>query len=309
MKYIHDEDEPVGFTLAALREGRPMPVIAVGLTVLHSLQSRYDGDALESVRALVAAGADVNTRSVGGSGSTPLHYAASRGDGPMTEVLLECGADAHARNAAGEKPLDIYSGQYDFGTSAHQAIRRHIAQRLEERLAAAWSDNADGAGRALMKLPLDLIADPEIGAQLALASTALEALEIAVLDDNLDAAIALANAGADLRGAEREGAPLMLTAAINGNTDLIRLLLDLGADADAPVRNDQTVEQNLRAWGCDEPADAIAAWRAQELEKRLADAWSDNAELREQRDALKDALSDVLDQATALAPSITRARL
>jgi truncated hemoglobin YjbI len=57
------------------------------------------------VRALVAAGADVNARS-GVTRATALHMAARRGYLAIAQTLLECGASIDARDRKGDTPLE-----------------------------------------------------------------------------------------------------------------------------------------------------------------------------------------------------------
>ena len=52
-----------------------------------------------TVRALVAAGADVNARFTGPHTETPLHWAASSDDVAVLDALLDAGADIEARGA------------------------------------------------------------------------------------------------------------------------------------------------------------------------------------------------------------------
>ncbi|HEX3877018.1 MAG TPA: ankyrin repeat domain-containing protein [Bryobacteraceae bacterium] len=56
------------------------------------------------VRALVQAGAQVEARS-SSKNCTALHMAARRGNTEIAEALLDCGADIHARDKAGDTPL------------------------------------------------------------------------------------------------------------------------------------------------------------------------------------------------------------
>src|SRR5690349_13477022 len=50
----------------------------------------------QTVRVLVAAGADVNGRFEGPHGETPLHWAASSDDVAVLDALLDAGADIEA---------------------------------------------------------------------------------------------------------------------------------------------------------------------------------------------------------------------
>jgi ankyrin repeat protein len=78
-----------------------------GLTPLHTCLEFSDPDvAVGLSRALLRAGAEVN-RSCSGSGETPLHTATRRTKGmlPLFELLMEWGADIHARDTSGQTPL------------------------------------------------------------------------------------------------------------------------------------------------------------------------------------------------------------
>jgi ankyrin repeat protein len=72
---------------------------------LHSAVAAHD---IDSVRALLEAGADPNVRQDGGY--TPLHGAAHAGDAEMVELLLAHGADPAARNDEGKDALALATG-------------------------------------------------------------------------------------------------------------------------------------------------------------------------------------------------------
>ena len=72
---------------------------------LHSAVASRD---IDSVRALLEAGADPNVRQQGGY--TPLHGAAHAGDAEMVELLLAHGADPAAETDEGKDALALATG-------------------------------------------------------------------------------------------------------------------------------------------------------------------------------------------------------
>jgi ankyrin repeat protein len=97
-------------------------------TVLHQAADwpGFFANATEAVRVLVAAGAEVDARTEGGSfAETPLHWAASTDDLEVAETLCDLGADIEAQGAsiAGGPPLDDAVG-YGCWQVAHFLVRR-----------------------------------------------------------------------------------------------------------------------------------------------------------------------------------------
>ena len=71
-----------------------------GRTVLHACLDRKAADRIEVLRALIAAGADVNAH--GTEDWTPLHMALARGNLEALDVLLAAGADRTIRTRIDE---------------------------------------------------------------------------------------------------------------------------------------------------------------------------------------------------------------
>ena len=61
---------------------------------------------IDIVAALIAAGADVNAKTIGG-GTTPLHFAASGGHVDIAAALLAGGANVNAKDKDDKTPLDL----------------------------------------------------------------------------------------------------------------------------------------------------------------------------------------------------------
>ena len=66
------------------------------------------------VDRLIAAGANVNSRSLQNSDETPLHPAVDKGHVEVVRHLLRAGAIPELRNLQGDRPVDFLQGQrYD----------------------------------------------------------------------------------------------------------------------------------------------------------------------------------------------------
>jgi ankyrin repeat protein len=153
-----------------------------------------EGD-IETVRALIDQGADVNAPQ--GDGTSALHWAASRNDLAMTELLLEAGADVSARTRLGEM------------TPLFMAARSGNASIIE----------------ALAEAHADATSASTIGTT---------ALMLAAGSGSADAVRALLNAGASVNAKDtNQGQTALMFAAASGREDVIRVLAENGADLDA----------------------------------------------------------------------------
>ena len=74
----------------------------LGSTPLHLAATNVDSG---SLKALIAAGADVNARDK--EDNTPLHMAAYVGRSEAARLLLEAGADVNAKSMGGRTPLSL----------------------------------------------------------------------------------------------------------------------------------------------------------------------------------------------------------
>jgi len=77
-----------------------MRLHGMGAVPLHFA---IDADGAELVSALIAAGADVNARTL--AGQTPLWWACNNGQAAAARELLAAGADPNIRNTEGYSPL------------------------------------------------------------------------------------------------------------------------------------------------------------------------------------------------------------
>jgi ankyrin repeat protein len=133
-----DESGAVAAVVAAIRGGdlaalqvlideRPDLVTARvnGRTALHVVTDwpGYYPNGPDTVRMLVAAGADPNADTGGEAPETPLHWAASSDDLDVADALIDAGADLETPGGSIGTPLDNAIG---YGCW-------HVARRLAER--------------------------------------------------------------------------------------------------------------------------------------------------------------------------------
>ena len=97
-----------------------------------------------TVRALIAAGADVNARFSGPHTETPLHWAASSDDVDVLDALLDAGADIEASGSVlgGGAPLSdaVGFGQWN---AARRLIERGATAQLWEAAALGLLDRVE----------------------------------------------------------------------------------------------------------------------------------------------------------------------
>jgi uncharacterized protein len=141
-------------------------------------------DAAAKIRALVAAGPDVNSRFIGPHGETPLHWAASSDDIEALDALLDSGADIEADGAviADGTPIGdaVAFGQWKAArrllergarTNLWQAAALGLTDRVRAELAHSQASQHDldnalwcaahGGQRRTAELLVDRGADPD----------------------------------------------------------------------------------------------------------------------------------------------------
>ncbi len=217
----------------------------------------------EIVKLLVDAGMDVLSRTE--DGFTPLHYAAARGEMDSVKALLAAKAPVDAENKFGETPLlraaaegsvDAVAALLDAGADidhfsterltplmlaadkGHAPVARLLIDRGADAEMSSLGlrkayDYARIAGHteieAMLKPPPREI--PKVARPAAISAEATKALLAAIWIDDLDAAAAALAAGAAI---DRAGDDVpIVTAAHAGSTDIVRLLIENGAEIDA----------------------------------------------------------------------------
>jgi uncharacterized protein len=166
------------------------------------------------VRALLEAGADPKIRMP--EDQTILMAAARAGDADVVKLLIDAGADVNARESvAGETAL------------MWAALENHAAA-----VTLLVSRGAQINGRSNESTyPRLRFGDGIVARQMVLPRGGWTPLMYAARQNSIDAARALADAGADLNLPDPDGTTALVYAIINGHFDLARMLVEKGADA------------------------------------------------------------------------------
>ncbi len=208
------------------------------------LQWAVRGDDADTVQMLLRAGA--NPRAANRYGVTALSLAAGNGNPAILDMLLEAGADPATAAPGGQTILMIAAR-----TGNPQCVKLLLARGLdvnareatygETALMWAAAGNHAEAVRALiergaeintrsaeLKYPQDRFGLE--GVLTILPHGSWTALMYAAREGSLEAARALAEAGADLNLTDPDGTTAIALAIINGHFDTAALLLEKGAD-------------------------------------------------------------------------------
>jgi ankyrin repeat protein len=170
-----------------------------GDTLLFSAVNYGHGDI---VKMLLDAGANVHAKN--GSGSTALIGAATRNYKEIVELLLGAGADVHAKNGSGSTAL----------------------------IAAATQGRKE-------TVELLLGAGADVHAKNGIGSTAL--IAAAGRQGCKETAELLLNRGADVHAKRKDGSTALMAAAHYNQKDTLELLLDRGAEVNVKDENGSTM--------------------------------------------------------------------
>jgi ankyrin repeat protein len=176
---------------------------------------------VESARALLQRGADVNARDAGRQ-QTALMWAAAHGHADVVRLLVEGGGDVHARSAA-RRRLGFVAGNRN-GTGHDPEAIRYYSREFDEGgftalLFAAREDEVDAA-KALLAAGANVNETDASGAS---------ALVVAAHSDSARVARLLLGEGAD-PNSDGAGYTALHAAVLRGNADVVQALLDYRAN-------------------------------------------------------------------------------
>jgi ankyrin repeat protein len=203
----------------------------------------HNADA-EIGKLLVAAGA--NVKATNRYGVSALVEAATLGDVAMMEILLKAGADPNATYGAGETPLMLASRTGNLNAVKLLIDRGANVNNADEfkgytALMFAATENQPEVARLLIEHGADVNAssrhfqfgalkEASGGALMERAEGGMNALQYAAREGNVETGKVLIDAGADVNAPEpQHNFTPMLIAIYNGKYDFASLLIDHGA--------------------------------------------------------------------------------
>jgi len=172
---------------------------------------------------------------------TPLHSAAGGGQPEMVELLLGSKADLNRRTSTGQNALQLAGSMIRFGDDQKTRDENRRYAEVVKVLAARGLEvdlfTAIALGD-LERVSVMLKAKPErIGEKDSEGSLPLQR---AVEMNQFPIAGKLLQAGADVNGVGRYGRTALIEAAFWGRVEMVRLLLDKGANPDIKAEHDAT---------------------------------------------------------------------
>ncbi|MBI3210203.1 MAG: ankyrin repeat domain-containing protein [Candidatus Solibacter usitatus] len=177
---------------------------------------------LETMKALIAKGADVNAKNR--FGSTPLHWAAA--DVEKARLLLSKGADINAKTHDGRTALYLAASQRNSRAMLELLLEKgadaNIATLPGRTPLMAAAGNGDV--EAMKKL---VAAKAKVSATSSTGSTAL--LDAAV-SSNVEAVRFLLAQGSDVNAHTKRNQTALAAASAAGSEEIVALLLEKGAD-------------------------------------------------------------------------------
>ena len=190
-------------------------------------------------------GVEVNARSF--DDWTPLHVASSFGNFEIARTLLDHGASANAKNNAGETPLylvsrGVYSLQHDGICTTRLLLERGADANARRKDHHTPLHAASYRGRfEIVQMLLDHGAN--VNAENRLGKNALDLVsrgEYESREDGVRVAQLLLERGVDANASNKEDWAPLHSASYYGNFEIVRVLLDHGAKADAGNEDGET---------------------------------------------------------------------
>ncbi len=174
---------------------------------------------IEAVKQHLNDGTEVNAK--GGTGRTPLHWAAIEGHKEIAELLIAEGADVNAKSEGGTTPLDM-------------ANDRETADLLRKHGGKYGTIYGAAGGGDIEAVKEFLAIGADVNAKAGNGTTPLHDAATKEITELL-----IAN-GADVNAKDDDGWIPLLYAVEVGYNEIVELLIDKGADVNVKNNNERT---------------------------------------------------------------------
>ena len=184
------------------------------------------------VKAVMAAGADVNKRCEGGAGDTALMVAASRSHKECVEILVEAGADVNLINSVGKTALMLMLSRNGSSECVNYLLQAGADVNIEtEYGCTAMQCAAQSRNHENLQLLINAGANVNINSE-----STMTPLEIACYCGITKNVEVLIRSGTDVNATDRYTFKnALICAAMCGHHECVDLLIKSGADVNKPA--------------------------------------------------------------------------
>ena len=196
---------------------------------------------IETIRTLLAQGADVNARMVEvnvrtNDYVTPLGVATAKGSQEMVEILLRAGAKVDHQNEQGWNVLML--AVHDGYTKVAETLLAYTVDiNAQNSIGSTALSLASRGYKDIVKLLLEAKADPNLTYKDTIGVTGWTALMNASQDGHKEIVEMLLDAGADVNAQNSVGLTALALAAGKKHKEIVKILLDANADPTIPFEN------------------------------------------------------------------------
>lgn len=193
-------------------------------TALH-----YGVDHAPVVKLLLERGADPNIRD-DGDNATPLHFAAEHQDLAVIQMLIEHGADPIGDGTMHELDVLGWATAWDYIQAKPEVVQYLLSHGAQHSIFSAVAMGAIDEIRTIVSREPDALNRP-----MDATNSRRRPLHLAIKKGQRTALEVLLALGADTEARDRTGLTPLDQAALAGEHDSARLLLDHGASLDLPA--------------------------------------------------------------------------
>ncbi|XP_067311391.1 fibronectin type 3 and ankyrin repeat domains protein 1-like [Pseudorasbora parva] len=190
---------------------------------LHQALNREDEEELTTVLQSGTVDVDVLDK----MGFTPLMVAAQKGFTSLADILVKHGADINKRDNTGKNSLmqACYAGHLDTVKYLHNCGSTWQCRDMAGCTPLHWA--VDGGHLSVITYMIQDGCEVDVTDKVSLWTPLMR---VSAISGNAAVASTLLQAGADVNVRDKDGKTPLMVAVLNNHVELVKLLLDSGAD-------------------------------------------------------------------------------